>query len=268
MKTEPKLTEHEKSYLIDTNELRVHPFNTKIYRDHPDETLDEDIKSEGIRVPLIVNKEYKILDGNRRHIRATKFGLKKIPIIIRFYEDEELAIVMLNKYRQKSPREQFLESQVLERKYQALYKVGRPSKEDKEKLIRKPYEFPQMVDKVASDLGMARGKLYQLKSVYENEDKIPAIVEALDNGTISVYKAAQAATLVLDEGADEKKVLSQALRSSIEVPRPDKKSLPKPKARKYFKIKCPACNEFLMADKKVSLVTLQEAIDEKRESKR
>lgn len=236
-------------YLVDTDRLEVHPFNKKIYTDHIDEMLDKDIADNGIRTPLVVNKELQILDGRRRYNRALRFGIRKVPVIIRYYEDEELAIVMLNKYRQKTPRELFMEAKVLEKKFQPFYKVGKPKKG---KLGQTLTEFPKLRDKVAHELGISSGKLYQLKTIYENEDKIPNIVAELDRGTLTVYRAYQALQNVLD-GAPEEKVLRAIKKQDMKlqgIVKPRKKARSSP--REYI-VMCPQCGAKLISNKKVEL---------------
>ena len=65
-----KLRKVEVVYSISPYELKPHPFNIKIYTDHPDPVFDRDIRENGIRNPLIVNKSLEVLDGNRRLKRA------------------------------------------------------------------------------------------------------------------------------------------------------------------------------------------------------
>ena len=251
---EPSLKPLDNIYLVNIEDLEVHPFNKKIYYDHPDEMLDRDIEENGIRTPLIINKDFKILDGRRRYARAKKFGIKKVPVIIRYYEDEELAIVMLNKYRQKTPRELYLEAKVLEEKFRHLYKVGRPSKREQEskKLFQSLEEFPTLPDKVSHELGISRGKLYQLKAIYENEDKIPNIVTELDRGTLTVHRAYQALQSVLD-GADERDVLRTIKKQDMELQGTKKRRARARSMPREYVVRCPACGAPLITNKKVEL---------------
>jgi len=246
---------------VKTKKLRPHPINLDIYSDQEDLALDEDIKRSGIREPLIINSKYEILNGVRRFNRALKYGIEEVPAIVKDYQDEELAIVMGNKYRQKTPREIYLESKILEKRFKDTVKVGRPPRgEDYER-------GKTLADKVSNELGISRGKLYQIKKVYDNQEKIPKIVEALENGTISVSKAAQAATLVLEDGLPETKVLRKALKSDITMPIPKKSSRGKARKRDYI-VKCPVCNAVIIADKKVNLKTIEQARIESRLKKR
>jgi len=239
---------YDNIYLVEPNLLTVHPTNLRIYIDHVDLALDEDIKAFGIRTPLIINKQAQILDGRRRWNRARQFGIAKIPVIIRYYEDEDLAIVMLNKYRQKTPRELYLESKILEEKYRDLYKRGRPPKDTLEKRPQTA-QFSRLEEHVANQLDISRTQLRRLKTIYENENEIPLIVKALDEGTISITKAAQCAKLVLEEGLPEKRVIRQAIKNSIKVPRP-KITSKQPSQPKLYKVRCPECNKILFTNRK------------------
>jgi hypothetical protein len=85
---------------------------------------------------------------------------------------------------------------------------------------------------------------------------MPQIVKALDNETISVNAAFQCAKLILDEGLPELKVLKRVINSSVLIP------IKKPKRfsrkKKEYMIYCPSCNQLILADRKVSLITLEE----------
>jgi len=243
-------------YLVETDKLEIHPFNEKVFFDHEDEYFDYDIQTYGIRSPIIINSKNQILDGRRRYLRAKKFGLTEIPCIIENYEDEELAILMLNKYRCKSYRELYREAEELEKKYKKLFHVGRSSA-DEEKTRQKLTEFSSVRDKVAYELDLSAGKLHQLKIIFQNEDKFPQIIRALENEKISVNKAYQCAKLILENGMPESKVLKKVLGSDILVNGKKKKRFVEKK--KEYMVNCPKCNELLLSDKKVTLMTLEDA---------
>jgi len=249
------LKELDSIYLAETSELQIHPSNSKIYYDHSDAIFDEDIKINGIRNPLVINKQFQILDGTRRFNRAISFKIAKIPVIIRNYEDEELAIVMLNKYRTKTAKEIFLESKILERKYKEIYRPGKPCGKSPT-LVQEMGKESSVKAKVASELGFGRDKLEQLHKVFENEDKIPQIAEALDKGTISVNKAAQAAELVLEEGLSEDKVLRKAIKSDRLSSPIKKRALP---ILKQYVVNCPLCKGTLITTKEITLYTVEQA---------
>jgi len=251
------MKELDSIYLVEVNKLRIHPFNSKIYSDCNDETFDKDIKENGIRSPITINKNNEILDGARRFTRAIKYKISKIPAIVRDYKDEELAIVMLNKYRQKTPRELFMEAQVLKKKYSKVIHDGKAPLP--ETGIAKG---TTVQSKVSDDIGISKGKLVQLEKVYNNEDKIPNIVKALDEGTLSVNKAAQAADLVLKEGVDEDKIVKDMLRSEITMPSVHKKRTRARSMSKVFYVKCPYCSQLLFSDKRVNLTKRESKIPE------
>lgn len=62
------------------------------------EELAESIKQYGVIQPLIVQKKddyYEIIAGERRWRASKKAGIKKVPVIIRNYEEQEVLKISL-----------------------------------------------------------------------------------------------------------------------------------------------------------------------------
>ena len=62
------------------------------------EELSESIKQFGVIQPLIVKKKgdyYEIIAGERRWRASKKAGLKKVPVIIKEYDDKEILKISL-----------------------------------------------------------------------------------------------------------------------------------------------------------------------------
>ncbi len=70
----------------------------KVFEEEGIEELSESIRQFGVLQPLIVRKKdkyYEIIAGERRWRAAKKAGLKKLPVIIREYEEKEILKISL-----------------------------------------------------------------------------------------------------------------------------------------------------------------------------
>lgn len=70
------------------------------------ETLEADIKVNGVINPVILSRDGKLIDGYRRVIAARKVGCRKIPLIISNLDATEENRVILNLQRVKSWRDE------------------------------------------------------------------------------------------------------------------------------------------------------------------
>jgi spore photoproduct lyase len=187
----------DKIVYVDVDKLRPHPINSKIYVDPEDSILDRDIKESNIREPLIITPDYTIVSGSRRWSRAKKLGIKKVPCIVKEYQNEweiKKALVMLNRYRVKTPREIYNEAQLLREYYKQL--KGFRSMETKS--TKGTISVKDMIktkgstrEKVAKDIGVPSSKIFFLESIYSREDRYPDIVEKVDRGEITISRAYQ-----------------------------------------------------------------------------
>ena len=96
----------EKVVEIEMERLRNftnHPF--KIIGDSQMIELQDSIKKYGVLNPLIVRprKEgyYEIISGHRRKYAAERLGYKKIPVIIRMMQDDEVVVTMVDSNLQR-----------------------------------------------------------------------------------------------------------------------------------------------------------------------
>ncbi len=70
----------------------------KVFEEEGIEELSESIRQFGVLQPLIVRKKekyYEIIAGERRWRAAKKAGLKKLPVIVREYEEKEILKISL-----------------------------------------------------------------------------------------------------------------------------------------------------------------------------
>lgn len=170
---------------VNPNQLKAHPKNAEIYFDL-DDGLDESIRQHGILRPIIINRDFVILDGHRRWVRAKKLRLKEVPIEIREFENEIIALIELNRYRVKQPREIYNESRVLGEEFakQAGKRKSCYSRNDLSNLTE-----PILTrEKVAKKLNVSNGQLYKIQRIYDNEEKIPKAIKELDSRKISVHR--------------------------------------------------------------------------------
>ncbi|HHE75609.1 MAG TPA: hypothetical protein ENL31_00595, partial [Candidatus Aciduliprofundum boonei] len=66
------------------------------------DTLKDSIKKYGIKVPIVVNKDYEIIDGYSRYKIAKEIGLKKIPCKVISFKDkfeEREYVILANLHR-------------------------------------------------------------------------------------------------------------------------------------------------------------------------
>lgn len=179
---------------VNPNKLKPHPKNAEIYFDLND-GLDESIRQHGILRPIVVNQDFVILDGHRRWVRAKKLGLNEIPIEIRDFENEIIALIELNRYRVKQPREIYNESRVLNREFIV------PNLEQ--------CSNGRVIEKVAKKVGVSKGQLYKIQKIYNNENEIPETVKKLDTLKISVHQAYK----------EQQQAEHKTQPSKIEIPR-------------------------------------------------
>lgn len=174
---------------IPTKLLKPHPKNKEIYGDPEDIAFDNDIKQTGIRKDLIINGENVIFDGHRRWRRALKFGIQKVPCQIRDFTSisDELAIVLLNLHRNKTPREIYNDAKILK-------PILAPQAE-KRMLEGTPVSNltqGRVRDITAKTLKISSGQLHKLDKIFENEEEHPEIVGKVDSGEMSVHAGFEA----------------------------------------------------------------------------
>jgi hypothetical protein len=191
---------------VDPKKLKLHPANLEIYqtRKEEDEELRDSIREHGILEPLVVNSQNVIISGARRWKVALDLGLKEVPYRVVDPEDEELAIIEYNRYRQKTPLELYKEYQIIKRKEgskaEERMKAGKVKTQDPESEMTQG----RVRDQAAKELNVSSGKLYQIEYVYDRKDReeVKPIVEKLNKGRISVLQAYEQAHEIETPQAD------------------------------------------------------------------
>lgn len=76
--------------LVDINTIKEHPRNVN---EHPEiqlKGLEETLKSNGIRIPLIVsNLSGNLISGHARYLVMKKMGVEMVPVVYQNFEDEK-----------------------------------------------------------------------------------------------------------------------------------------------------------------------------------
>jgi len=168
------------------HDLKPHSLNSWLYKTREDSDFLESVRRFGVLEPLVVNRDGVILSGHRRWKAALKLGYKSVPCVVEEFENDKVAIVELNRQRVKTPREIYREAQVLRRELEPKAKVGRPPKN-----LGK-FTKINVRDQAAEKVGVSSKTLYMIEKIYENEDKIPEVVEKLDKSEITVHRAYRA----------------------------------------------------------------------------
>lgn len=153
-----------------------------------DDDLDDDVKTtRKINVPLFINKKDIVLDGHNRRLKAIKYDLKKIPCIIKYFENdlEEFAFVQkINLMRrQMNEAQKIFNSQELFKTETKLAKL---------RLVEEGAKYGRGHKKTLAssnaNLGKASGKVAKVigvsQSVYE---KGQAIIKSGDKKIIDSW---------------------------------------------------------------------------------
>src|SRR4051812_32719553 len=91
--------------MVNVDELRPHDRQEFIYGKEIDEAFAKDVASIGIRVPLLITRDKRIISGHSRWEVAKKAGVKEVPVTYFEGEDEDAILEELlrhNMGRKKS----------------------------------------------------------------------------------------------------------------------------------------------------------------------
>jgi len=186
---------------VDPKELSIHKLNAKFFGAMgADEfaKLKDDIKANGIRVPLIVTKDMEIIAGKTRLKIAKALKLKVVPVTIVGFPDEEAvarAVVGDNILRRQLIKSEKVrigkELEVMFKKTGGVEKPGRPKKDkagkakDQKKKVGAKYvkTGKTAADKAAEEMGISPTQYQDTKRAV----KVPnEVVKRLDAGDISI----------------------------------------------------------------------------------
>ena len=102
---------------VDISSLIPHPLNCKIYSNGTTDDLEASIEENGLLDPIVITKNNIIISGHRRWKACDNIGMEKIDVRIEDFQDETIALVELNRYRQKTATELLNEVFLLEKEY-------------------------------------------------------------------------------------------------------------------------------------------------------
>ena len=102
---------------VDISSLIPHPLNSKIYSNGNTDDLEASIQENGLLDPIIISKDNTIISGHRRWNACKNIGLENIDVRVEDFQDERIALVELNRYRNKKASELLNEVFLLEKEY-------------------------------------------------------------------------------------------------------------------------------------------------------
>ena len=146
---------------IDTSSLKPHPLNSKIYSNGNTDDLEASIQENGLLDPIIISKDNTIISGHRRWNACKNIGLKNVDVRVEDFQDETIALVELNRYRNKKASELLNEIFHLETEYSKKIKRGRPKKGVNVDTLKNG----RVRDRIAKLTGVSTGNLSKLKYI-------------------------------------------------------------------------------------------------------
>ena len=145
---------------LDPRELKPHPLNRELYEERADPDFVDSIRNLGVREPLIVNSDRVILGGHRRWRAALTLALSKVPCVVQEFDNEQVALVELNRQRVKTPRERYREAQVLRRELEPKARKQQGARTDLlSDLTKSPISSTHVRDEIAGRLAVSSGQL-------------------------------------------------------------------------------------------------------------
>lgn len=193
--------------------------------------------------PIITNEKFEILDGNSRYMAAKKAGIKKVPVVIKHFENKKDAI--LYELNLQMNRRNIASDDVLIETY---HTIAAMTDEKGNKLLTDV--------EIAQRLGVSPRQISKAKEVdLKASDEIK---ESLSEGTISLNQAYNQMKEEL-KPAEEKEEVQEAV-----VTQTDEKLIPEaepaPKVKKIPSEK-PAMEKLNLKFKPEDFVLIQNAAD-------
>ncbi len=164
--------------------LKEHPENNQIYEPHCIEDLKTSLSIHGQMEPLAVTKSGLIISGHRRYNAMNSLGWSECDVRIVEPENELIALIEHNRYRQKSSSDILKEARILEKELKK--KIGRGRYASKNREGRHQGERITMVVQLSKKLGVGTSRLKQLFSISNYK---PELIEEIDKGGLSVSAA-------------------------------------------------------------------------------
>jgi ParB family chromosome partitioning protein len=155
------------------NDIRPNPYQPrKEFAPEAIAELAESIKEHGIIQPLIVRKSikgYELVAGERRLRAAKEVGLKKVPVVVKTYSDQQLMEIALIENLQRENLNPIEEAEAYEKlighysytQEELAKKIGksRPHVANILRLLQLPVKIRELVGSAALSMGHARALL-------------------------------------------------------------------------------------------------------------
>lgn len=224
-----QIEENDFNKVIEIDINKVQPDKSQPRKYFNDDTLEElalSIKNVGIISPIIVKKKgnfYEIISGERRFRAAKKLKLKKIPIIIKEYDDLvslEVSLIENIQRENLNPIEEALTYKIFQEKFnlnqeQIAEKVGknRATIANAIRLLK----LDNRVQNFVIELKLSQGHARALLSI-EDIDMQFELAEKIIDEQLSVRQTEEMVKKLLEQKKDEQK-------NKIEETDPIKKQL-------------------------------------------
>lgn len=167
------IEEGEQVKEVSVNEIRPNPYQPrKEFTQSAIDELAESIKEHGIIQPLIVRKSikgYELVAGERRLRAAKVTGLKRVPVVVKAYTDQQLMEIALIENLQRENLNPLEEAEAYEKliahheytQEQLAKRIGksRPHVANMLRLLQLPDGIRQMVSSADLSMGHARALL-------------------------------------------------------------------------------------------------------------
>ena len=186
----PKISGCDEIEVSKIRPFKNHPF--KVLDDDRMHKLVESIMLNGIQVPVIVRPldggYYEMISGHRRLFAAKQIGLKKIPAVVKDYDDDEAVMVLVDSNLQ---REVILPSEkafAYKMRYEAMRRQENHDRKTSPKYGRKLFADEQF----ASVMGESMQQVHRFLRLAE---VIPCILDLVDKDALAVATAVEVSYL-------------------------------------------------------------------------
>lgn len=244
VKAEPK-AEESKPQEAAVKDITANPYQPRqVFNEEKLQELADSIKEYGVVQPLVVRKngkKFELVAGERR-LRAAKLaGIKKVPVVIREYDDAEMMEIALIENIQRHDLNPIEEAQGLRRlmteckltQEQAAAKVGR-SRVAVTNILRLLNLAQEVQDYITGGV-LTMGQAKQLLALPKAEQQVEVAKAIIDNGWSS--RMTEEVVRRLKEGK-QVKVVREVVESLTE------KKPEQPKAKKETPVPDVWCQDF------------------------
>ena len=175
------------------SKLAQHPLNEEIYGQITDDDIKDLLASmdlEGQKEPIVINKDFQIISGNRRFVTAVKLGWAEIEAVQQDFvkDEEEIEIITRNVKRKRKPSQ--IVNEIL--RLQKIYSVGQGARTDlkiKSSKFHKNMTDAQNCRKtIANMLNISEGTLDNYLYVANTD---PSQFKKIDKDELSISSAAK-----------------------------------------------------------------------------